>query len=66
MFEWAIHLNAVRVNNIWADTYMEAELQARIMYGHTCQLSVAEIRHEVAEAKEEQPRTVRQYLRLER
>jgi hypothetical protein len=35
---WITYVNNVRVDNIEADTYMEAELIARIQYGVTARL----------------------------
>jgi hypothetical protein len=38
-----VRVNGTRVDNISADTFMEAELEARIRYGLTAQLEITEV-----------------------
>ena len=38
---WKVYVNNARVENIHADTFMEAELQARILYGWSVKIDIS-------------------------
>jgi hypothetical protein len=50
--EWHVTVNGTRADNIWADTFMEAELSARIQHGLTAMLNIKPVPEEVAEELE--------------
>lgn len=41
--EWSVHVNGTRADNQYEDTFMEAELTARIKYGLNAVLEIKAI-----------------------